>query len=911
MRKTYAAHPLLRAVFALMRTPFRRLQTARAHAELERELRSHLELEAEEQGDAGLSLDQARYAAQRAFGSKTLVQEEIREMSRWIVLDNLRQDLRYALRALARNRGFAAVAILTLALGIGANTAIFSLLNAVELRSLPVRDPQQLVMFEWTANKKAIWPQGYSSYGGCDAGEIADAGQMRSVSGGCSFSYPVFDYFRSHAKLFNGLAAVAGPFGFRTRIHGEFVRTGAQFVSGEFFSVLGASAQLGRTLTPADDQPGAEPVAVLSSRSWEANFGGDPGIAGKTILLDGAPFTVVGVAGKEFFGLQPEQLPDLWIPVHSGARLSDGSWRSLAPGNGWLYVIARLNPAVPLAQARAEVSVLFRQAPGSAEVFTPQMQTGLWLPGIARGLSGLRQRFSNQLHVLMAVVGLVLLIACANIANLLLTRAAVRRREMAVRMAIGCSRARLLQQLITESLLLSALGTGAGLLLAVWVCRALAARDSHTTLIDVRLDPLVLAFTAGVACLAAMLFGLAPALAGARERPAALRSITTSGQRSWLGSALVAGEMALALVLLIGAGLFVRTLVNLEAFDPGFRRDHLLTVEISRPNDVNITQAPPPVNAPLRERLAALPGVLSVTWASEVLLIGNLEATTVHLDGRDDLGEIRVDRLGVGPHFFETMGIPVLAGRTVQPEDCQPGAKAIWINRRLAEKYGPDVDPLGRTLVRNKTEYVVAGIVGDTKYETLRNTFDPSVYIPSRGGGIFVMRTSSEPESLARAVRATVHDVNPNLIVDKVKSQAAQIDEALFNEHLMAWLSTVFGLLALTMAAIGTYGVLAFSVTRRTAEIAIRMSLGAMPSEILRLVLRDGLAPAAIGAALGLLASYGLTKLVAALLFGVTALDPFTYIAATLLLLGVAALSCYLPARRATRVSPVVALRYE
>jgi len=886
---------------------WRRKQSER---DLERELRSHLDLEAEERREAGLSLDQARYAAQRVFGNTALIQEEIRDMSRWMLLDRLRQDLHYAFRTLGRNRGFTAVAILTLALGIGANTAIFSLLNAVELRRLPVRDPQQLVMLQWTANKKADWSGGSSSYNGCDAGKLG------AVSAGCSFSYPVFDYFRSHSKLFSGLAAVAGPAGLDARIRGEIVHASAQFVSGDFFSVLSVSTQLGRTIDARDDLAGAEPVAVLSSRYWEKHFGSDPRVLGTAISLEGAPFTIVGVAAKEFFGLQPTGLPDLWISVHSGSRLGVGWWQSLAARDGWLYVIGRLKPESPFGQAQAEMGVLLRQAPGSQDLFTPGTRSGVALAGIAQGLSGLRRLYSDQLHVLMAVVGLVLLIACANIANLLLTRASVRRREMAVRMAIGCSRGRLLQQLITESFLLSALGTAAGLLIAIWASRALAAllasRAGYRTLVDVQLDPLVLSFTVGVACLAATLFGLAPALAGTREHAgAALKSGTASSQRSRFGHALVAAEMALALVLLIGAGLFVRTLVNLEKFDPGFRRDHLLTFQISRPHDVNNPQVQSPVNAGLRDRLAALPGVLSASWASDLLLVGNLEMGSVRLDGRDDLGDIHIDTLRVGPRFFETMGIPVLAGRSVQIQDCQPDATPIWINRRLAEKYGSNVDPLGRVILRGKTRYQIAGIVGDTKYQTLRSSIDPSVYIPSRGGGVFVLRTVSDPESLAAAVRGAVHDVNPNLIVDNVKSQAAQIDEQLFNEHLMARLSTAFGLLALAMAAIGIYGVLVFSVTRRTKEIAIRMSLGAMPGGIMRLVLRDGLAPAVTGAMLGLLASWGLTKLITTLLFGVTALDLFTYIAATSVLLAVAMLACYLPARRATRVSPVVALRYE
>jgi predicted permease len=874
--------------------------------DLERELRAHLELEAEEQRDRGLSADQARYAAQRAFGNATLIQEEIREMSRWTVFERLGQDLRYGLRTLGRNRGFTVVAVFTLALGIGANTAIFSVLNAVDLRRLPVRDPKQLVMLQWSADKSIKWKR-YSSDGGCNAEGLGAA------DAGCSFTFPAFEYLRSRSATVSGLAAVAGLDQFQARIRGEIVRASAQFVSGEFFHLLGVSTPLGRTLDEQDDLPGAEPVAVLSWRYWEAHFHSDPRVLGTTVALEGIPFKVVGVAAREFIGLQPANLPDLWIPVRSSARLSKGS---LAADNGWLYLIGRLKAGVKPDQARAELGVLLRQAPGSQDVFGPHIRTGVALAGMAQGLSGLRRMYSEQLHILMAVVGLVLLIACANIANLLLTRASVRRREMAVRMAVGCSRARLLQQLLTESLLLSVLGTAAGLLLAAWASRALAAflasRTSFRILLDVRPDPLVLAFTVGIACLAAVLFGLAPALAGAREHPAtALKGGAASGQRSRFGRALVAGEMALALVLLIGAGLFVRTLANLETLDPGFRRDHLLTLRISRPHDVSAAPGQAPLNPELRDRLAALPGVISTTWASDVLLVGNLWRNSIRLDGRDDPGDVSVDTLRIGPRFFETMGIPVVAGRSVEARDCQPGIAAIWINRRLAEKYGSNVDPLGRIILMGKTRYQIAGVVGDAKYQTLRSSVDPCIYVPSRGGGVLVLRTASDPMALAAAARQAVHDVDRNLIVDRVESHAAQVDEQLFTERMMARLSAVFGLLALAMAAIGTYGVMAFSVTRRTAEIAVRMSLGAMPGEIVRLVLADGLVPSVAGAAAGLLASWGLTKLVATLLFGVSALDRLTYAAATLLLLAVAVLACCIPAWRATRVNPVTALRYD
>ena len=885
------------------------LSRRRYDQELEAEIQAHLAMATRDRIERGEEPKAAELAARREFGNRTLIQEVTREMWRWIIWERLGQDLRYGLRTLGRNRGFTVVAILTLALGIGANTAVFSVLNAVELRRLAVRDPQQLVMLQWSANQRSKWG-GYSSFGGCDADKLG------AVSAGCSFSYPAFEYLRAKINSMSGLAAVAGPAGLQARIRGEVVRASAQLVSGDFFRVLGVPAQFGRTIDGKDDLPGATPVAVLSFRYWDAQFQRDPGILGKTIALEGSPFTVVGVAPKEFIGLQAAAFPDLWIPVQSGTRLGDGWWSSRTADSGWLYLIGRLKPDLGLDQAHAELEVLLPQVPGWKEVFGSNTRSGAGLVGIARGLSGLRRLYADQLHVLMGVVGLVLLIACANIANLLLTRASVRRREMAVRMAIGCSRARLLQQLLTESVLLSILGTAAGLVLALWASRALAAflsSRSNRIVLDVHPDPVVLSFTIGIAFVAALLFGLAPALAGTREHPGAtLKAGTASSQRSrFLGRALVAGEMALALVLLIGAGLFVRTLVNLETLDAGFHRDHLLTFQISRPHDVNVPQARPPVNPSLRERLSALPGVVSATWASELLLVGNLERTTIRLDGINDVGEISVDVLRVGPQFFETMGIPVLAGRSVQVEDCRPNAPAIWINSRLAEKYGSNVEPLGRIIPKGKTRYEIAGVVGDTKYQTLRSSMNPSIYIPSTGGGVFLLRTAADPITLAGVVRQAVRDVNPYLIVENVKSQAAQVDEQLFTEHMMARLSVVFSLLALAMAAIGIYGVLAFSVTRRTREIAIRMSLGGMPAEIMRLVLRDGLAPAVLGAAAGLLASWGLTKLIATLLFGVGALDMLTYLATTLLLLTVALLACYVPARRATKVDPMVALRYE
>jgi predicted permease len=419
--------------------------------------------------------------------------------------------------------------------------------------------------------------------------------------------------------------------------------------------------------------------------------------------------------------------------------------------------------------------------------------------------------------------------------------------------------------------------------------------------------------------LATIFFGLAPAVAATRITPAAALKAnaglaggdtSATGGRSHLARWLVGGEMALALVLLIGTGLFLRTLVNLETLDPGFRKDHLLTLELSPVQEGKPTGKPSVLTTDLQRQLAALPGVLSVTWSSDLLLVGNLFTRDVRIDSRSDIGMINVALLNVGPHYFETMGIPVLAGRSIQHEDCQNNATVVWVNQTLAQRYYHNLSPLGDRIKSDRPREIV-GVVGDTKYQMLRSEIEPTIYVPARSATVFTLRTATGPLSLASAVRETVKQVTPNLLVRNVKSQSERIAQQLFTERLLARLSAIFGLLALALAMVGIYGVLACSVARRTGEIAIRMSLGATPLHILRLVLAEGLLPAIVGSAVGLLASYGLTRLVAAFLFGVQPLDPLTYAAATLVLLGTAALACYIPARRAMRVDPMAALRYE
>ncbi len=920
----------LRRFFARLRSVPKREE---ADKELDNEIRAHLEIEADEQREAGLPAGEARDAARRSFGNVTLAKEASREM--WIFrwAEELGQDLRYALRQMRRDPGFAAVAILTLALGIGANTAIFSLVNNIMLRTLPVPHPEQLILLNWTSKAQGFraWSS-YSTYSGCDT---TDPGTGDT---NCSFSYPVFDNFRKHAQSFENVAAYAGGASVHLDWNGKIVPAGAQVVSGEFFSTLDVNPMLGRVLTPADDQPGAEPVMVLQYNYWQKQFDGDPNVVGKTIGLNGAAFTIIGVTPPEFFGLQPGSRPMFWMPIHNRPLLGKMYALDFDAHSAWLYIFARTKPNVKLEQGRSDLVALFRstlaeaasagsgtdsQGPNAAPKGTPA-DMNIGVTSLAHGLAGLSE-YSAQLFVLMAVTGLVLLIACTNIANLLLSRGSARRHEIAVRVSVGAGRMRLVRQLMTESLLLAVTGGAAGLLISIWAGRVLGSlilsRAAEILQPDLLPDPVVFGFAAGIAALAAMAFGLGPAFATTRVAPGvALKSdISTIHGRRRRGRTLVAVETAIALVLLIGAGLFVRTLMSIESINPGFRVDHLLNFSVA-PDLMNVSdEKRSALVGDLRDRLAQIPGVESVTWANAVFLVGNISKTMVQLEGRDDPPSVPVDVAAVGPHFFQTMGIPVLAGRDVDERDCIQRAstinpaindRSVWINRLMAERYFPNSNPLGTHL---KGGAEIVGVVGDFRYQSLRSDLAPTVFWPSRGGAYvnFELRSVQDPTALAAQIRAAVAVVMPNMLIEDMKTQQELVNDVLTPQRTMAQLSSSFGILAMIMAAVGVYGVLAYSVARRTREIAVRMSLGAMPGDILRLVVREGLAPAIAGACIGLLGAYGLTRLIENSLWGVKPVDALTFGVATVTLLVIAALACYFPARRAMRVEPMTALRYE
>jgi predicted permease len=848
-------------------------------------------------------------------------------------LEGLSQDLSYALRQLRRSPGFAAVAVLTLALGIGANTAIFTLINTVMLTRLPVGHPEELVILHWMSHSKGpyVWDNS-SSYGGCD---MHDPGSGNS---NCSFSYLDLVNFRSHTKSFQGIAAFGGGFGVQVDMTGQATRASGQYVTGDFFSVLEVRPAYGRLLTPSDDVPGATPVVVLEFNYWRKQFNGDPKVVGTTVSLNSVPFIIAGITPPEFYGISPGSRPNMWTTLHSRDVLGKPQPDRYEARTIWLYLIGRLKPGASTEQARVETEVLYRGAlTNTASVVASKppdpdrprkaadIDLGIAITSAERGLASLRSRYSTQLYILMAVTGLVLLIACANIANLLLARAAARRKEIAIRLAIGASRGRLLRQLLTESLLLALLGGAAGLLASYWASRGIVLivfRGASAPFLAIfRPSLLVFGFAAGIATIAAILFGLIPALTCIRVSPGATLKaaggIAGSGgshgeARNRLGRALVAGEMAVALILVVGAGLFLRTLIHLETLNPGFRTDHLLTLSISPSSTRMPDEKTPGLGQELYRRFAALPRVESVTWSGDLLLVGNLWTTGLKIQEHPDLGEVESQAMDIGPNFFETLQLRLLAGRSITLADCRKDSQVVWVNQAFVSHFLKNTNPVGIHLLQDKKPIEIVGVVGDTKFQSLRSEIRPGIFLPKEGGDFtFQLRTAGNPEALETSVRKVVSEVAPNLPISNMQALQAGIDNNLSAENSMARLSSGFGLLALLLAAIGIYGVLAYSVARRTSEIAIRMSLGAMPGNILRLVLGEGLGPAALGAVAGLLGSWGLTRLVADLLYGVKPLDAITFVGATLALLLIAALACIIPARRAMRVAPMTALRYE
>jgi predicted permease len=836
----------------------------------------------------------------------------------------LSQDIRYGLRMLAKNPGFTAVAVVTLALGIGANTAIFSLVNAVMLQSIPVRNPQQLVVPRWSAHSR---PQnaGSSSYGDCQWTKWTD-----KVSGSCSFSYPMFKAIREHAEAFSNVGAFAGPAQLDLTGNGTASITRAEIVSGDYFQTLGVQAATGRTIEPNDERPGAEAVAVLSYAYWQGAFGGAPSAIGKSIKLNGVPFTIVGVADAGFTRLTPGHTQDMWLPLSQVVPLRLHWGRGTQEErNWWLTIVGRLKPGVSQEHAQSNVSLLFRNEIIQEKQLKAEDSPQVTLTPAQKALSGIRSELEQPLFILMVAVGIVLLISCANVAGLLLSRAAAREKEIAVRLALGAGRGRVIRQLLTESVLLSFAGAALGVLLAYWGASALAAFASANRYsnfqINAEPDVRVLALTVAAAALTGILFGLAPAFRAARvnvaptlkENAGSMSGTSFGGKRRFgLGSGLVIAQVALSVIVLAGAGLVVRSLANLKAIDPGFDTQNVLQFGVNPTlTGYYKSEQVEPLYRELQSRLSGLPGVISVSYSSDTLLDGGLWTEDVKIEGRIDKSTVETQMLAVGPEFFSTMIIPVITGRTLTHEDSQSKREIAVVNRAFVKRFLDNRAPLGLHFGGEdpkSAQYEIVGVVGDTKYAGLRDEIAPTAFIPLKEGDAhFALKTAINPQALLPGVRKVVSGLDNNLPLFDVRTQTERIERLLFNERLLARLASLFGLLALVLACIGLYGLLSYEVVQRTREIGIRAALGAQNRDVLRLVGREGLVLVALGIAFGIVAAMGVTRSLGSLLYGVQPSDPITFFSVCALLTIVGLAACYVPARRATLVDPMVALRYE
>jgi predicted permease len=994
--------------------------------ELDQDIRDHIERETQDNIERGMSPEEARYAALRKFGNVTRVKEETREVWSLVWLEQLLQDIRFGLRMLRKSPGFAAVAIFTLALGIGANTAIFSLIDAVMLRSLPVENPSKLVLLKWGA-RHAPNIHGYMTSGDCPT----DLRPGAANPSGCSFSEPMFREL-AQMNVFSGTAAFANAGRLNLTGNGPAAVINGQLVSGDFFRTMGLKAAAGRLLDAADDTPSAAPVAVLNYGYWQSAFGGSRDVVDHTIELNNVPFTIIGVAEQRFTGITPGSDYDVWLPLSNAQRITDPMrWqnRSGDVSNWWLTIIGRLKPGTQLAQAQAAVSGFFRnemlhgsvplfhtgepggpptprqEAPagGSAKLrremlsggapapaggkgptgapappqlggnkpvilpapqgapptdrqSAPEMSSGpktlstaadnpqVTLVPAQTGLTGTRTQYSNPLYVLMLAVGIILLIACANVAGLILARAAARQKEMAVRLALGAGRARVVRQLLTESVMLSALGGTLGILFAYWgahtIISFVSSNQARPLGFAAGVDLRVLGFTVAVSLLTGILFGVTPTFRSARvdltpalkegERSAASPG-HTGGKWLSIGNALVVTQVALAIVVLVGAGLLVRTLQNLRSIDVGFDSHNILIFGI---DPTLIGYQGPQVDAFYRDlqgRLSEIPGVKSASYSMGPLLSGGLMVTMFHWPGTPQDQSSEADVLPVGPNFFETLHIPFLAGRGFNASDFKLSASnggatptsaptPVIVNQAFVEKYLGKEYPLGKQFGQSEADangprspgYEIIGVVRDAKYNSLRRDIHAMMYMPqSFGGASFELRTAADPQAILPAIREVVAQVNTNLPLFDVKTESEQIDRLLFQERLVARLSGFFGLLALVLACVGLYGLLSYEVSRRTREIGIRMALGAQPESVLKLVLGQGIVLAIVGASVGVGVALGVMRYLTSMLYDVHANDPLTMIAVAVLLMLVALAACYIPARRAMRVDPMVALRYE
>jgi putative ABC transport system permease protein len=920
-----------------------------SEAEIVEELSQHLDDRYVELLASAVTPEEAYRAALAELSESELLVRELRRVERPIeheplvlagmrlnIITDLWQDLRYGLRLLRKSPGFTAVAVLSLALGIGANTAIFSVIDALILKTLPVSRPEELVTFRW------------------------DDGSSGPASSFYTFMHPTFEKFREWSQVFSGVSGswIIGRSNVMINGPGGSVDPGpiaVCLVSGNYFSTLGINAIAGRTFTLDDDRsPGGHPVVVVSHGYWQRRLAFASDVVGRTIRLNETNYTIIGVTPRGFSGEWVGSPADLWIPYQMASHVMPE-----VPGGPRRFparVVARLKPGMTIQQAQAASQILYQRlrkeeagpnpAPDQAGRIA---EARLDLLPAAKGLSTPQgDSYRQPLAIVMAVAGLVLLIACANVANLLLARSAARHREMAVRLAIGAGRARIVRQLLAESILLATIGGAIGVLVAFWGTSVLAATlargpvqlaaQSSGISLDLQPDARSLAFNATLCLLTGILFGLAPAFRASKVSlsPAlSERGPGSGGGRFGLGKALVISQIALSLLLLVGAGLFVRTLRNLKSQDLGFDRRQLLLVWTATGQTGRQDTAMADLWHTIQERLSSLPGVVSASAINGGVLTGGMATPGPTYQGMQVEGQppkqtnVPGGRLFVAPRFFETMGIPVLAGREFTERDNESAPRVMIINEAMARFYFGDQNPVGqrvRLSQQDKATTEIVGVVKEFIKGTPRGAAYPgfTMYIPyrdpealNRGAQsrlrvmMSVVRTAGDPLTMAARVRQELREIDPNLPVLRINTINEQLDDVLAQECLTATLSGFFGLLALLLVCLGLYGVISYTVARRTNEIGIRLALGATPADVLRMVLKESLWLVLAGIAIGAPATLATTRLISSRLFGVSAADPHTMAVAAVLMIAVSVVAAFLPARRAARIEPMVALRDE
>ena len=922
-------------MMSLLRKLLRLTHSRRNEIELQEELQFHLDEEADERAADGLRADQARRAARLDLGNAAIVREDMRAAWTWRFPEQLFQDLRYGVRTLAANKTFNALAILSLALGIGANAAIFSFMDAILVRSLPVPDPQSLVTLAWHTPTP--------EFSGTDRHDTDYTDPGGGYVGGI-FAYQAFELFQRDTSVFSSVFGYQGAGDLHFTAKGAAEITNGEYVSGNYFNGLGVAPAAGRLLGPDDDRAGGTAVAVISYGLSQSRFGGPANAAGQSVLLDNIPFTIVGVTPPEFFGVDFNALPSVYLPMHAILLLQAGN-KTDPPGpyftdpqDDWVIPMARLRAGVSPAHAQAALGTAYAQWEAATDPRRKKADVPtLVVKPAAGGLDSLRRTYSKPLYVLLGLVGLILAIACANIANLLLARAAARTREMAVRLSIGAGRRRVIQQLLTESLLLSAIGGALGVAFAMWGIHFLtvllangpAAQSFAPT---VTLNWHVLSAMVALSVLTGVLFGLAPAIQGTRvDLTPALKSVrgrvplVPGARRIGVGRVLVVAQVVFTLLILVAAGLFVRTLSNLESIRLGFNSEHVLTFGLNARQAGHVDPEIMTFYDRLLSEFAAAPGVQKATLSDRPLIGDGTAGTGAIVPGAQPNAS-RV--LSIGSDFFSTMQIPLLRGRQIVAGD-RPGAPYVAVvNEEFARQFFGSADPIGRHLKLRRPcptcDIEIVGLVANTLYGSLRKTqfsaagpppivflsFPQAIWRPV-GTITYELRTAGDPLETIGAVRDIVRRADPRVPLMEVKTQRALIDGQINQEIAFARLCTAAAVLALTIACVGLYGSMSYSVVRRTSEIGVRMALGARRATVVWMVLRDVLGLAAIGLAISVPAALAASKVVESFLFEMKPNDPLTLIAAGLTMMAAMLLAGYLPARTASHIDPMVALRCE